>query len=1192
MASNTLFKFFSGTDVFVSYRWGDINKQYALNLTKQLEKRGLTSYIDAKGLARGEIVPTSLRNAIRKSKMFVLIATDDLRDSTWVPKELALAKEFNRKIVPLNVGHALEGLDPDDERWLALKDRSRIEEKTEVHRAGVPSDHVAEQIDQAYTFTRRRVSAIRWLFVVGLVFFAVSVFAISAAGYAVAVKRDAEATTLNLNQQAEKLRTDIAKAREDKEAAELATKLAQQGKTDAETARGVALREKASAQTEAGKAREERQKAQADAARAKRDKDLADTAREQALKDKEQAVKDAAEQTRIAAEKTKLAEKAGQERKQALGDALDSGASRIHDSLNDLDRLQPAVTDALQNYTKWNPEELDVPERLHVALADAFVNTKRQGLALGVGEFPQVKDFDISPQGNLMVQVGFPLPEDAHEERPAATLWDVRTREMIWRLSTTDSKITACAISPDSDTLAIGFENGELKFLDIKGVNVTENRSLRFTSTIASLKFTATGKRLVVWTSHEWNGKNIFIVDPHGSIPAPVSFPEDLHKLELGNAYRYYSGMFQQGTFSRVHQVPLFIGAFDFKSQLTTVNTDTGDVAHFDLSTKRVEQYTGDFNGVRASVLSPDGRWLLGVPSTGEQLRLQTTPFVIDLRCVAQPKSKCPPGQLLAPIYYHSRPQIAFDPSGKFLLIGEEDRKLRVYEIETILASPNAPPREIEFPGRFTIKGFTADGKRVIVLVNNTKDAQPGELQSCSLDFKSSTERYSLDQSELFWDGLDLKQAAGGAFQVGLTGGTIHIWEQNSTPGFSFIYDKSSLGIDMGSASDATVAPDAKLVATAHPNGYVALWRLPDRTLAGVIRGLNGPGVSIEWGGLPGNHALYVASGAGQLFKWTPDGTLVNLQVPQSIKTITELHVSRGGLVAAVWGADGPLAILKDGKWTEVNETGRPVAVSEDGRRVAVGQSKGIVEVVNLDTRDVTVLNPVEDILKCTPDRLRFAMADTRVVGEGCNGVTVWDSHASAPLSLATPLERRRELPASVTTKPPDLWLRYIDGDVSVVDLLSGKAIARVRGRVPGYSAGTETRIGGRSTVFGFDESANLAAAGVSDSDAGTLQVWRLNSGEAVSSLPISINSKRVEFLPGGNRLLVISPAGVPVIVSFDAKRQFQALCPLFWSRVDTRRLTPEAYEFCRATFDQITTIAPVAPTVAAWIVSAPARQR
>src|SRR5687768_12030582 len=156
MASNSYVTLLTGTDVFISYRWSANAKKYVTNLCNQFGKRGLDAYLDDNSLATGESIPKALELAIRRSRMFVLLVTDDVGESTWVPKELAIAKKHNRKIVPICIGSALNKLALDTAPWDAIRDLNRVDESEASLLAGAPSNEVPEKIDQSYTFTRRK----------------------------------------------------------------------------------------------------------------------------------------------------------------------------------------------------------------------------------------------------------------------------------------------------------------------------------------------------------------------------------------------------------------------------------------------------------------------------------------------------------------------------------------------------------------------------------------------------------------------------------------------------------------------------------------------------------------------------------------------------------------------------------------------------------------------------------------------------------------------------------------------------------------------------------------------------------------------------------------------------------------------------------------------------------------------------
>ena len=237
-------RLFAGNDIFLSYRWKDRNKEYGLRLTEELEKRGFACYIDEKGLSRGEFVTGALERAIRRSRMFVVLITDDIEESKWVPKEIAIASKRGRKIVPVNINGAMDKLSFDDERWSPLRDRSRVEESHEALERRSPSPHVVQQIDEAYQFTRQSVIATRTLFAVGAIFFGLSVAAVVSAVGAVQIRNSAELRIAELDARGRKLTTDIEKASQDKAKADRERQIAV-------TARDTARTEQQQAEAEA-----------------------------------------------------------------------------------------------------------------------------------------------------------------------------------------------------------------------------------------------------------------------------------------------------------------------------------------------------------------------------------------------------------------------------------------------------------------------------------------------------------------------------------------------------------------------------------------------------------------------------------------------------------------------------------------------------------------------------------------------------------------------------------------------------------------------------------------------------------------------------------------------------------------------------------------------------------------------------
>src|ERR1700712_2122154 len=91
-----------GQDIFISYRWGsekENRQEYIEKLSTALEKLGLDCFIDNKTLTTGDNVQESIVKAISRSRMFVLIVTDDITKSEWIPLEIEQAVKSNCKIV-------------------------------------------------------------------------------------------------------------------------------------------------------------------------------------------------------------------------------------------------------------------------------------------------------------------------------------------------------------------------------------------------------------------------------------------------------------------------------------------------------------------------------------------------------------------------------------------------------------------------------------------------------------------------------------------------------------------------------------------------------------------------------------------------------------------------------------------------------------------------------------------------------------------------------------------------------------------------------------------------------------------------------------------------------------------------------------------------------------------------------------
>jgi WD40 repeat protein len=93
-------KFLFGDDVFISYSRAD-GVTYAEGLGDALMARGFTCRVDLWGTESGAEMPRSLKSALRRSAVLVLVGTKGAARSRHVAMEVEVARRLGRKIVPI-----------------------------------------------------------------------------------------------------------------------------------------------------------------------------------------------------------------------------------------------------------------------------------------------------------------------------------------------------------------------------------------------------------------------------------------------------------------------------------------------------------------------------------------------------------------------------------------------------------------------------------------------------------------------------------------------------------------------------------------------------------------------------------------------------------------------------------------------------------------------------------------------------------------------------------------------------------------------------------------------------------------------------------------------------------------------------------------------------------------------------------
>lgn len=1110
-------RFFFGDDLFISYSRTDC-AIYAADLARRLSKHGFSCRFDQWGTQPGKKIPPELVRAIRRSSTFVLLGTHGAAESQPVREELEVFLATGRMIVPVDFGGAI-GKAP----WKPMIEGLYIsQERQEALTSASASRHLVARIVKTADFTKKDTRLKRTAAALGVAILLATIVAgerMHAAYEAGRLARTAE----------ERADAAIRKA----EAAE-------RNASEAGAREAAALRSAADARAQA-----------AEAKRRAVDSNLAAKAAEAR---RAKAASQAAAALKQAEEAAAARREAELLRGQAVEDALTASGERISGAAGNTPALQESVADALVTYSKFSSSQSPTANGLRIALTDALVKAKQRGMRLGVGDYPRVECFDLSPDGALLLTVGTNGPQDDY----TTTLWEPRTGRVLDEIASGGSEMTACALSPDSRLAAIGYKNGDVRVVGTWRHGAGgQQQTLKLPSAIVAVRFTAGGERLIVWAGENWNGDNMYLVDIRSGGYRALPFPR--------NTLRFFG---YRSFFGEHQRTPPFIGAIGTDAQLTLVHTETGVRTSYDLR-KHLGKSKDDITFVRAAVVAPNGRWLFVAPEENEA---QTEDSVlIDLGCRPGSRKHCRPVRRLERASLDAEAsQVAFDPTGKFLVVGGSDAALHVFNITAIEAGGDSTPQEIKMKGQPRLESFSADGEHVATISTASGKQGLHVLEVHSLVTGRLVMTHQLG-AEFNWAKPIFRQSDTGEVYVGLHASNIYIWERQPMPGFSLVHGSSTPGVELGGTTDATASPDGKLVATAHSNGKVAMWRREDRALVGVIHGFEGE-VFIQWGGASGHYALYAASKTGQLIKWTAGGTLVDLTVPMELKAITELRVSKNGQTIAVRGPSGAIGVLAGQEWQVLDRGEAPdFALSGDGHLLAIGNTRGGGKLVDLRTKQELVLEPYW--LKDPVKDLRFAAADSRVVAQAALGnVVIWDVRGGPPLEARRDTVSRPEGVAEGSTAELAAELDGMGG-VRILNAADGNGVARVRDSSLRNEGPLHT-----PSYFGYSATADLAVAGWPPAQedgeeaapSAQLLVWQVSSGQPMSRIPLPRRLKRVELIPGARALLVVAIGRPPVIVPLQLQEQFLALCPLILRSIQVDREGLVKFAFCRQTQDLV----------------------
>ena len=111
---SSLSRFLFGDDVFISYSRRD-STNYALGLANELTTQKLSCYVDQWGTPPGEDLPESLKTALRRSTLLVIVGTERAAASEAVSKEVTEFVKTERTMIPVSFEGSLEKA-----RWFPL----------------------------------------------------------------------------------------------------------------------------------------------------------------------------------------------------------------------------------------------------------------------------------------------------------------------------------------------------------------------------------------------------------------------------------------------------------------------------------------------------------------------------------------------------------------------------------------------------------------------------------------------------------------------------------------------------------------------------------------------------------------------------------------------------------------------------------------------------------------------------------------------------------------------------------------------------------------------------------------------------------------------------------------------------------------------------------------------------------------
>ena len=154
-----------GCDIFLSFALGAPPRgthSYASDLARRLRERDFTVFFSEDEAPPGETLAATLRTALHRSKMLVVIANRaTLQEPRWVRQE---AEEYrrhhpDRPVITANIGGALQDslLAEWAQEWLSFQDKIWLDETEQAVETGIASEALVERLATVVNISQNTV---------------------------------------------------------------------------------------------------------------------------------------------------------------------------------------------------------------------------------------------------------------------------------------------------------------------------------------------------------------------------------------------------------------------------------------------------------------------------------------------------------------------------------------------------------------------------------------------------------------------------------------------------------------------------------------------------------------------------------------------------------------------------------------------------------------------------------------------------------------------------------------------------------------------------------------------------------------------------------------------------------------------------------------------------------------------------